>query len=232
MLLKRITCGGDYGDLILQGDGTLNNDGVEIHAPGETVLINRFQVSHVRYPLIVKRVGQLVVHDYIPHTFWGDTLQARCGHIYIDRLAPKNILQQFAYEALHQDIILQAFAVLEDGFTLDPSGVIEHIHIQEVDVCSALPQVNGVMFSERNRYRRIYLGQRRLHIGINAPYWLSTNHLEDSVLGGRDNFVYNPLDATQCPGVRVHDVKGAGHLSGKNAYWGMPDGMTVSLTHQ
>lgn len=221
-MLQRITCGGDYGDLILQGNGEINGDGVEINAPGETVLIKRFQVSHVRYPLIVKRVGQLVIQDYQPHTFWGDTLQIRCSHVHIDRLAPKNIIQRLKYEELHQDIILQAFAVLDDGYTLDPAGVIEHIHIQEVDVCSALPDVNGIMFSERNQYRHIYIGQRRLHIGINAPYWLSTNHLEKSVIGGRDNLIYNPTGLVHQPGVRILDVKGGGHVSRDYAFWGLP----------
>lgn len=223
MMLKRITCSGDYGDLVMQGTGEPNLDGVEINAPGETVLIKRFQPSHVRYPLIVKRVGKLLIQDYIPHTFWGDTWQFRCGHIYIDRQAPKNIIQRFKYEELHQDIIGQAFAVLDDGHTLDPEGVIEHIHIQELDVCSSLPQVNGLMFSEKNRYRNIHIGQRRLHVGINAPYWLSTNHLEDSAIGGRDNLIYDPTGLGRTPGIRILDVKGGGHSSTNNAFWDLTD---------
>ncbi len=157
-LLKRITSGGDYGHLTLQGNGDINGDGVLVDAPGATVLINRLQVSHVRYPLTVKRVGQLVIQDYVPHTFWGDTANFRCSHIHIGRLAPKNIIQRLNYEELHQDIIFQAFAVCDDGYTLDPSGVIEDIQIQEIDVCSSLGQVNGIMLSEVNQYRRFNIG--------------------------------------------------------------------------
>ena len=222
MELQRITTGGHFGDLTLQGPGDLETDGVVVDAPGQTVLINRLQVSNVRYPLIVRRVGQLVVNDYIPHTFWGDTLNIRASHVHIGRLAPKNIIQRLPYEELHQDIIFQAYAVCDDGYTLDPNGLIEDVCIREIDVSSNLTQVNGIMLSEVNRYSRFYLGQDRLHVGINAPYWLSGNSLDNSVIGGRDNLIFNPAVKGQQPTVRLQNVKHSIYHSYGDDFWDVP----------
>ncbi|MGB0845401.1 MAG: hypothetical protein ACPGSM_01705, partial [Thiolinea sp.] len=220
--LKRITSGGHYGDLTLQGTGELETDGVVIDAPGQAVLINRLQVSNVRYPLIVRRVGQFVVNDYVPHTFWGDTLNIRASHVHIGRLAPQNIIQKLPYDTLHQDIIFQAYAVAEDGYTLNPNGVIEDICIRDINVSSPLTPVNGIMLSEVNRYSHFYLGQDRLHVGINAPYWLSGNTLEYAVVGGRDNLIFNPADHGQQPTVRLQNVKHSVFHSHDDNFWDLP----------
>lgn len=219
MELIRITEGGFYPELVGCGRAdALECDGVVIDAPGDTVAIGRLAVSQVRVPLIVKRVGRLFIDLYQPHSFWGDTANFRCGHIYINDYWPENILQAFDYDQYHQDVIFQAYAVQENGWELDPQGIIEEIHIQSLRVKSGLQRVNGVMLSERNLYRGLQIGTRELDICLESPWWLSANTLQHSVLGNGRRVSIRSESGLYKPSVRVLDVKEAGHQSWGNVF--------------
>lgn len=219
MELIRITEGGFYPELMGCGQaGRLDCDGVVIDAPGDTVAIGRLAVSQVRVPLIVKRVGRLFIDLFQPHSFWGDTANFRCGHVYINDYWPEAIQQAFDYDQYHQDVIFQAYAVQENGWELDPQGVIEEIHIQSLRVQSGLQRVNGVMLSERNLYRGLHLGTRELDVCIEAPWWLSANTLQHSVIGNFNQVSIRSESGLYEPSVRVMDVKDAGHKSHSNLF--------------
>lgn len=193
----------------------LETDGLIIDAPDQTVVIGKLIVAQVRVPLIVKRVGKLIIDHYLPHSFWGDTANFRCSHIHINRFHPSDIQQRFAYEQYHQDLIFQAYATKANGWEVDPNGLIEDIIIHDIQVRSALTQVNGIMLSEVCEYRGFQLGTHNLNIQIEAPYWLSANSLADSVIGGNQVCV-GSLSGTYTPDVRIKDVKGSLFESARN----------------
>ena len=184
--LHYITQGGYYPELILIGDPNEDNcDGLVINAPGQIVVIGYLAPRFCRVPLIVQRVGKLIVTHYEPGSFWGDTANLRCGNLYFDHYTPLNILpQRRSYDEYHHDLIFQSQAVLDDGYTNDPAGVIEHIHINNLMMESDLEQCNGIMLSEQCVYRHFHIGSQSLNIQIEAPYWLNANTLSDSIIGG------------------------------------------------
>lgn len=214
MELIRIKEGGYFPELVGCGNGDLACDGVVIDAPGEVVVVGRLSVSHVRVPLVVKRVGKLLIDLYQPFAYWGDTANFRCGHIHINDFWPDDILQQFEYDQYHQDVIFQSYATQEDGYTLDPQGIIEHIYLNRVRVYSGLQRVNGVMLSERNVYRNLHIGMHELDVSLEAPWWFSANSLQDSVLGGMGGVQsVRSTSGLYEPDVRILDVKESGHGS-------------------
>ncbi len=219
---EQITCKGRYEDR--------HTDGVVIDAPGQMVVIGAFYVSLVRVPLIVLRVGRLIIGDYAPRRFWGDAVNIRCSHVYIDRHRPHNILQRFRYKEYHQDILGQIYATRENGWKPDPCGHIRHIHINEVDVQSGLEDVNGFMLSERCRYSDIHIGIRRVNVAIEAPYWFSANHLQDSVIGGQDCSVWS-LSGQYKPGIRIQNVKAARYHNHNAVLWNTPHLDGQALDH-
>lgn len=209
MELLRITEGGYYPVIDLEGDyDDIACDGVVIDAPDAVVFIHLFFVSTVRVPLIVKRVGRLIINHYEPSSFWGDTANFRTGNIYIKHFRPSFIQQRFDYEKYHQDIVFQAYAVKDNGWDIDPNGLIENIVIDNIYVSSALKQVNGIMLSEVCQYRNFQIGTSSLHVDIESPYWLNTNNLQGSVLGGGDYSHIGSLSGEYEPTVRIQNVKG------------------------
>ena len=218
--MLRITQSGVYSLLKHQGDGSPTDDGVEINAPGALIFIKHFDVSRVRVPLVVRDVGHLFIERYEPHHFWGDTLNLRCSRVTILSFKPRFIEKRFPYAEYHQDVIFQAYATLADGYTLDPKGVISHIYIHSIDVESTLPDLGGVVLSERNRYSDIHLGAQRLHVGLPGPWWFNANTVSNCTLGGLDNKIYSTQPGGSQPGVKIDNPKNASWASSGNSFVG------------
>lgn len=189
--LKYITQGGHWPQIILQGNINDNEtNGLVIDAPGQVVSIGMLSPSVCNVPLIVRNVGKLLIDRYMPHTFWADTANINASQIYVNHWTPRNILKQRrSYNDLHHDLIFQALALLpgnqkKNGSRIDPNGVIEHVHINNVDMESELQHCNGIMLSEANTYRHFHIGTQSLNVKIEGNYWLNGNTLQDSVIGG------------------------------------------------
>lgn len=85
--------------------------------------------------------------------------------------------------ACHVDAVAQLYAVKEDGFTLNPEGIITDIRMPNVRARVDNPKVQLVMGSENNDYSDIHIGTERLDIqsSYNMPFVFNT--LRESRLG-------------------------------------------------
>jgi len=90
----------------------------------------------------------------------------------------------------HVDGVAQLYAVKENGYTLNPEGIIENIDIADIDAKLEGEKTHGIIGSEKNRYSRIWLGYNRYKILTHHHYHTQFNQLDNSWLGGRDNEVY------------------------------------------
>lgn len=183
--LKRITEGGYYPYIDLQGSGDdLECDGLVIDAPDQVVVIGQATITTTRVPLIVKRCQKLIIDVYRGVHIWGDGANFRCSNIHISHFMVSEFEQRFNYEHWHMDTVFQAYAVKENGYEINPKGIIENITIPNLISNSTIKQSNGIMLSELCQYRNFNIGTNELNIFTGADYWLNANNLSDSVIGG------------------------------------------------
>ena len=185
MQLCRITKGGYYKELYLKGDkALLEQDGLVVDAKDELVFIDRLIVSDVRVPLVYLSAKKLIINELRFEGYWGDGANIRASHLHVQKWHGLNPVKRFDYSQYHQDVIFQAYAVKDDGYTLDAQSTIEDIVIDELLIRSTVPEANGIMLSELNQYRNFSIGTKGLDIAIQSKYWLNGNNLSNSVLGG------------------------------------------------
>lgn len=182
----RIRDAGYYPHITVRGDDNLYQDGVVIDVPGGVVYIGKLHAIGVRCPVIFLRGDAVIIDELIMEDTWGDSIQTRRSNVHVKRMFSPMITPRLPYEAFHVDTIMQAFAVLEDGYTLDPRGVIENIDIDEIDITSTSTEVNGIMLSEFNHYRNFRIGTSKFHLTLGGDYWLNGNNLSNSLFGGHD----------------------------------------------
>ena len=191
--LLRIKEPGYYPEIKLCGTSDdLYADGCMIDSPDGVVYIGKLIVENVRCPLTLWRSTGVIIDEMITNSTWGDTLNIRRSNLHIKSLYGRDITPKLPYELYHVDTILQAYAVKEDGYTLDKDGVIENIDIDEIDIVTTGTDVNGIMLSELNKYRNFRIGTKKFHFTTNGTHWLNGNNLSNSIFGGRDVKLVSP----------------------------------------
>lgn len=118
-------------------------------------------------------------------------------------------------QGCHVDAIMQLYATLDDGHTLDPNGSISNVVVPNIVAHLANDKTQGIMGSEKCEYTGIKLGTKKFVVNsAGYPYHTSFNSLTDSFIGCGDNNI--------TPGckIRVMDVKKSGKPIGNNRYNG------------
>ena len=221
----KIEKGGYYPEIKISGDGSdLYKDGLVIDSPGEVVRINRLIVDTVRSPIIVKRAYRVIIDNALFTNFHGDAFHLRQSNVHVRDYKGRDIKTKLPYEEWHTDVILQAFAVKEDGNTLDPEGVITNIIFDNIDVECHEKEVNGVMLSELCRYKNFQIGTSSLKLDLAIPFWLNGNNLSHSVIGG--HIVDIKENEGTIPKILLKDRPKQGvcsnHGSHNNTYFNIP----------
>ena len=72
--------------------------------------------------------------------------------------------------AYHQDTIFQAYAVGDDGYTVDPSGIVEDIYMPSVKATITGAKAQGVICSEPCDINNVEIGTRFLEVSCEHPY--------------------------------------------------------------
>jgi hypothetical protein len=186
--LRRITEGGHYGTITITGKDPYNEDGLIIDALTD-VVIDRVTVDNVRVPIIFKGKGKVQIKQVVAKHYTGDGLNIRQSNVTINQLVliePKPSLDTY-----HQDLILQAYAVQENGYSINTDGVIENIHIPSVTLIGGLKGKDLITLSEDNMYRNFIVGTVSLVLEFDNPFWVNASNLSDSKIGNEDNFFIN-----------------------------------------
>lgn len=226
-MLKEVTItkGGYYPEVNVTGTGeNLYKDGLVIDAPGEVVRINRLNVNTVRSPVIVKRAERVIIDNSNFHNFWGDAYNVRQSKVLVRNYVGRDIKPRLPYEEFHVDVIVQAYAVKEDGNTLDPDGIIRDVIFENIDVVCDSTEVNAVMLSELCRYEEWGLGTKSLKLKLAIDYWINGNNLSHSVIGGLNVDIASFND--KIPGILLKDRPKQGvcsnHESTGNVFFNIP----------
>lgn len=154
-----------------------------VHMPGAKI-----NLGH----LIIKAIG-------------GDSINFRFGDVYIKRLTVRGADAWIDYEFYHQDIC-QSYAVFENGYTVNPNGIVRSVTIEEVDIEVYSAQHQIFMLSD-GHFVDWFIGTKSLRIRCVYPYWFVANTLENSVIGNADNVdiaFLHPIAADK-PKVRIGD---------------------------
>jgi len=186
--LRRITEGGHYDTITITGKDPYNEDGLVIDAVTD-VVIDRITVDNVRVPIIFKGKGKVQIKQVVAKHYTGDGLNIRQSNVTINQLVLIDPIPSL--DTYHQDLILQAYAVQENGYSIDSSGAIENINIPSVTLIGGLKGKDLVTLSEDNVYRNFTVGTVSLVLEFDNPYWVNASNLSDSNIGNSENFFIN-----------------------------------------
>ena len=149
--------------------------------------------------------GSLDIGELIIDAIGGDSINIRHGDIFIERLVVIGAKAWIEYEYYHQDIC-QSYAVEDDGYTLDPDGVVRRVYIAHVDIEVYDPKHQIFMLSD-GHFAEWHIGYKSLRIRCLYPFWFVANTLERSFIGNLDNvdiaFLYKVMAGK--PKVRIGD---------------------------
>ena len=149
--------------------------------------------------------GKIDIGTLILDGIGGDSINVRHGDIKIERLVVRGDEAWFEYELYHQDIC-QSYAVEDDGFTLNPDGVIRSVSIAHIDIETYRWDHQIFMLSD-GHFVDWMIGYKSIRIRCLYPYWFVANTLENSFIGNLDNvdieFLY--LGVKGKPKVRIGD---------------------------
>ena len=187
-----ITKGGLYPSVKYTGNkSNLMNDGVIIDTPNEVVFIRDFQVSKTRTPLTILRSAGVFIETYHVDDYWGDGVNLRQPRLHVRYYYSTGCHLELPYEEFHVDSVLQAFAVANNGWTLNSGALIHDVKIDYLEVDCDDPQASVIMLSEFNRYENFSIGTEYLRLNVKTPFWINANNLSRSVIGGQDVDIYS-----------------------------------------
>lgn len=130
-------------------------------------------------------------------------------------LSFENFQGQQVIKGYHVDGGGQIYAVKDDGYTVDNSGTINNITIEEVDIVLNGSRTQGFMGSERCRYTHIHIGKKYYSVIMDGyPYHAVFNQLDNSTIGNSSGDVGNSK-------VRIEAVKPTVHKSYNNTIMGI-----------
>jgi len=199
--VETISASGEYEPATIVGDDPSDGVGLEIKLhPNAEARIEYLDISNVFIGLI-HYSGTIFIDELHIHGFGGDAINLRTGNFHVGRLHVHDNIQTRDYNEYHQDA-LQAYAVLEDGYTLDNTGEISNVTIDEVIIHMDGASCQGIIGSENCTYSNWNIGLTKLDIQVGHYYSMMFTNLLTSRLGGKSVNVSKPI--------RIRDVKDGG----------------------
>lgn len=185
--VQYISKGGVYGYIAIKGDGSKH--GLLINA-NDDVVINKVVISNVVVPIIFSGKGSVTINTVYVDGYSGDGLNIRQSNVSIKELILVNPKQP--KDDYHQDLILQAYAVKENGYTVDPVGVIENNNIPSVTLINGIANKDLITLSEDNIYRNFKIGNESFVATFDNDYYLNASNLSDSAIGNTSMLLLRP----------------------------------------
>jgi len=155
--LRYISLPGCYGDITIHGSGDLTEDGIVIQVQGD-IYIENVAIDNVRIPLTFKGYGDVDIQQVYAKNYFGDGLNIKQSNVSIHKLTLVNPVSKIDPKLYHQDLILQAYAVTSNGYTINTKGIIENIYLPDITLIGGLPNKDLITLSEFNAYRSFYIG--------------------------------------------------------------------------
>lgn len=108
----------------------------------------------------------------------------------------------------HVDSAFQAYAVLENGYSLDNSGEISNIDIRQLYVDTDGLALQTIALTERNRYTGFNIGYEQFDVQTAKPVGIIANQLDSSLIGcvGANCNTEMLLDARKDTAFETYDV--------------------------
>ena len=126
----------------------------------------------------------------------------------------------------HVDAVSQLYAVKENGYTLDPNGIIENIFIDTIDAEVSGSKSQAIAGTEQNRYSNIHLGVTKYRILLDGyKYHAMFNQLDNSVIGGSD------VQVTPGTEIRIDARKSTEYQSFNNTITGFEPSSKTGVKH-
>jgi len=203
--MRLITQASQHDQLVIKGDRKPNSIGV-CFAANNPVHVNKFNGSNVLVPMI-HMSGKLNLNQLLLHHFGGDGINERSNDgLHIKKLIVRDDEIWLDTKKYHPDV-LQAYAVLDDGHTVDPDGVVGNITIEHVDIITKNPKRQIFMFSESCENSHVYIGTKSLRVHCAYQYWFVANTLSHAVLGNCDVVDLQRIGSGDKPKVRIGNGK-------------------------
>lgn len=173
----------------------------------DEITVTDAMVGLVHYPHNTIDINKLICT-----LIGGDSVNLRGNDVHIKTLKVRGSKAWLSYKNYHQDVV-QAYAVKDDGFSVDVDGIIRNVYIENVDI-----DVRGfehqVFMLTDSGFDNWHIGTKSLKIRCDYTYWFSANTLSNSVLGNLDNvdIAYHGEGLFKKPLVRIGDgIKGSKH---------------------